>query len=124
MGNAEIAKALFEALAANDDNTVRTLCAPDLRVRQNDGAPMNLDALLRFNAAVHSVVKEFRYEDAVRSATATGFVEEHAVRGALPDGTALDLAVCVVGDIKNGKVAEVREYLDTSAAAALIAALS
>lgn len=123
MGHAEIAEALFEKLAANDGDGVRRLCASDMRVRQNGGAPMNLESLLRFNGAVHRVVKDFRYEDAVRSATANGFVEEHAVRGALPDGTALDLTVCVVADVRDGKVTEVREYLDTGAAAGLIAAL-
>lgn len=123
MNHAEIASALFAALAANDDQAVRALCAPDLRVRQNKGAPMDLETLLRFNGAVHRAVTDFRYEDAVRSATSTGFVEEHAVRGALPDGTSIDLAVCVVATISAGKVTDVREYFDTGAAAALIAAL-
>lgn len=123
MEHAGIAEALFRALAARDDATVRILCARDLRVRQNNGPPMDLETLLGFNNAVHRVVKDFRYEDAVRSATATGFVEEHAVRGTLPDGKPLDMQVCVVADIRDGKVASVREYLDTGAAAGLIAAL-
>lgn len=123
MSNAAIAKALFAALATVDDATVRTLCASDMRVRQNNGPPMTLDALLRFNSAVHRVVKDFRYEDAVRSATATGFVEEHAVRGTLPDGKRLDFTVCVVAAVSDGKVTDVREYLDSAAAAGLIAAL-
>lgn len=123
MDQAEIAKALFAALAAQDDQTVRSLCAPGLRVRQNSGAPMDLETLLGFNRSVHAVVKDFRYEDAVRAATDTGFVEEHAVRGVLPDGSALNLAACVVADVTDGKVTDVREYLDTAAAAGLIAAL-
>lgn len=123
MDHAEIASALFAALAANDDQAVRALCAPDMRVRQNNGAAMDLDTLLRFNGAVHRAVKDFRYEDAVRSATAIGFVEEHAVRGTLPDGTTVDIAVCVVATVSAGKVTDVREYLDTGAAAGLIAAL-
>ena len=123
MGNAEIAKALFDALSSDDDQAVRALCAPDMSVRQNNNPPMGLDALLRFNGAVHRVVKDFRYEGAVRSATTTGFVEEHAVRGTLPDGKALDLQACVVADVRGGKVTGVREYVDTGAAADLIAAL-
>jgi ketosteroid isomerase-like protein len=124
MDNTEIARRLFEALAAQDDATVRSLCDPDLRVQQNGGKVISLAGLLRFNAAVGSVVSGFRYEDAVRSATPGGFVEEHAVRGMLPDGTAVDLAVCVVVDIKDGKVTSLREYLDSAAAAGLRAALS
>lgn len=60
----------------------------------------------------------------MRSATATGFVDEHSVRGILPDGSQLDVAVCVVADVRDGKVTGIREYLDTGAAAGLIAALS
>ena len=85
---------------------------------------MGLEALLRFNALVHRAVSDFRYEAAVRSATATGFVEEHAVRGTLASGTRLDLAVCVVADVRAGQVTLAREYLDMAAAAPLIAALA
>lgn len=123
MGNAEIAKALFDALSSTNAAAVRALCAPGFRVRQNNGPPMDMDTLLGFNAAVHGAVKDFRYEDAVRSATATGFVEEHTVRGTLPDGKALDLAVCVVADVRDGKITDVREYIDMAAAAGLVAAL-
>lgn len=123
MDHAGIAKALFTALAANDDRSVREFCAPGMRARQNNGAPLDLETLLRFNRAVHAVVREFRYEDAARAATGAGFVEEHAVRGTLPDGSALNLSVCVVADIRDGKVVELREYFDTGAAKGLIAAL-
>ena len=123
MDNAEIAKQLFAALAAQDEAAVRRLCAPDMRVRQNNGRPMSLDSLLKFNRKVGAAVTGFRYEDAARSATETGFVEEHAVRGTLPDGTALDLAVCVVATVKDGRVTDVREYLNSAASIGLAAAL-
>lgn len=84
---------------------------------------MTLDEVLAFNAAVHGVLENFRYADAVRSSTGSGFVEEHAVRGTLPDGRELDLAVCVVADVSDGTVTEVREYFDSATAAGLIEAL-
>jgi hypothetical protein len=90
-------------------------------VCQNNGQPLDLETLLSFNVAVGRVVRDFRYGDAVRSATATGFVEEHSVRGALPGGKTLDLAVCVVAEINGGKVTKVREYFDSAAAADLVA---
>lgn len=123
MGNEEIAKALFEAFAAKDDQDVRNLCAPDLRARQNNGTAMDLGTLLGFNRAVHGVIRDFRYEDAVRSATVAGFVEEHVLRGTLPDGTTINLALCVVADIHDGEITELREYFDSASAAGLIAAL-
>ena len=123
MDNAGIAQAMFAALAGQDEAAVRQLCSPALRVRQNNGPALDLETLLAFNRAVGRVVAGFRYCDAVRAATATGFVEEHAVRGSLPDGTSLELTVCVVADITGGVVTEVREYFDSRAAAGLIAAL-
>ncbi len=123
MTNADIARQLFAALAGQDEAAVRAVCSPDLEVRQNNGPPMSLDSLLKFNRMVGKAVTGFRYEDAVRSATDTGFVEEHAVRGTLPDGKPLELAVCVVADVKDGKVTFVREYVDSAASAGLVAAL-
>jgi ketosteroid isomerase-like protein len=127
-GNVEIAEAFFEALAGRneqgvDEQGVRMLCASNLRVRQNNDEPMDLEMLLGYTRAVQAVVKHFRYADAVRSATATGFVEEHAVRGTLPDGQPIDLVTCLVADVTNGKITEIREYTDTAAAADVIAAL-
>jgi ketosteroid isomerase-like protein len=122
--NTELCKALFDAFENGDEERVRALCTIDIQARQNNNPPMDLDTLLDFSRAVLRVVKDFRYEDAKRSSTATGFVEEHYVRGILPDGSKLDVAVCVVADVNNGKVCHLREYLDLSAAAGLIEALS
>ena len=124
MDNTVLCEKLFAAFSSGDADGVRQLCAADLEASQNGGAPMNLDTLLHFTFAVLGVVKNFRYEDAKRSATETGFVEEHAVRGTLPDGSEMELTVCVVGEVEGGKISKLREYVDSAAAAGLIAALS
>lgn len=123
MESTEIAERLFAALAGKDDQAVRSLCSPRLSVQQNDGKPMDLETLLKFSGAVGQLVDDFRYCDPVRSATATGFVEEHSVKGTLPSGKTLDFRVCVVADVSDGKVTDVREYFDSAAAAGLVAAL-
>ena len=124
MNNTEICEALFNAFASGDEEAVRALCTPDMQARQNNNPPFDLDSLLAFSLSVGRVVDNFRYENAKRSQTDTGFVEEHSVRGVLPDGSDLDLAVCVVADVRDGKVCELREYLDGSAAPGLTAALA
>lgn len=124
MENVAVARALFDALASDNDVQVRALCAPGFTLRQNGGLAMDVEMLLHFNRLVHAVVSGFCYEDVVCAATATGFVEEHAVRGTLADGSALALAACVVADIVDGRVTLVREYVDTAAAAPLLAALA
>ncbi len=85
---------------------------------------MDRDRLLKFTGMVNAVVPDFRYEEAVRSGTETGFVEEHRVRGTLPDGSQLDLMACVVGEVSDGKITVLREYVDTAAAGGLMKALS
>lgn len=124
MYNAAVARALFDALASDDDAAVRALCAPDFALHQNGGPAMTVDMLLHFNRRVHGVVSGFHYTDVVCAATSTGFVEEHAVRGTLADGRALALVACVVADVVEGRVGHVREYVDTAAAAPLLAALA
>lgn len=124
MDNTELCEALFVAFEKGDEERIRALCTSDMQARQNNNPPMDLDSLLEFSRAVLRVVKDFRYEDPKRSNTATGFVEEHSVRGVLPDGSNLKLAVCVIADVKDGKVCHMREYLDASAASGLIEALS
>ena len=124
MNNQEIATALFTAFESSDMGTVRALCATDFRARQNLNPEFDIDTLIRFSQAVTAVVQDFRYEEIKRAATATGFVEEHMVRGKLEDGTELNIAACVVADIEDGKIRHLREYLDSAAAAGLLKALA
>lgn len=84
---------------------------------------MDADTLMGFTAMVHKVVTDFHYENPVRSATETGFIEEHDVCGTLPDGSTLKLILCVVGEVEDGKITKLREYVDTGAAAGLMKAL-
>jgi len=124
VNNEEIAAVLFKAFETGDMDTVRSLCATDFRARQNLNPEFDIDTLVKFSQAVSAVVQDFRYEEIKRAATATGFVEEHMVRGTLEDGTKLTIAACVVADIENGKIRHLREYLDSAAAAGLLKALS
>jgi ketosteroid isomerase-like protein len=121
--HSDIARAFFVATAAGDKAAIRSLCSANLSATQNGGPTMDVEALARFAAAVKRVVPDFRYENAVRADTATGFVEEHDVCGTLPDGTGMRLAVCVVAAVSQGKITSLREYLDSAAAAGLIKAL-
>ena len=124
MENVELAEALFAGFASGDESSVRKLCSPGLRAIQNHGKPLTLDTLLEFSLAVHGLVENFRYEDAIRNATAEGFVEEHSVRGTLPDGSELRLAACVVAVVEAGRITELREYFDGAAARGLAKALA
>lgn len=124
MNAVDTCEALFGAFTEGNETAIRALCAEDLVAIQNGAPPMKLNSLIRFTLAVTNKIKDFHYEDTIRSATASGFVEEHNVCGTLPNGEPLRIAACVVGEINQGKITFLREYLDTAAAAGLIAALS
>lgn len=80
---------------------------------------MSMATLLRFSSRVRQVLTDFRYEDCRRVATSHGFVEEHRVRGTLPDGEAFDLAACIVADLHQGRITGLREYFDSRDSSAL-----
>lgn len=119
----EIAKEFFQATAAGDAEKLTSLCREDFRGSQNGGPEMNVKSLIWLSTAVKKALPDFRYENAKRSATESGFVEEHDVCATLPDGSELRAQVCVVAEIENGKITVMREYFDSAAAAPLMAAL-
>ena len=123
MTHTELARALFDAFTVGDEAAIRKLCSRDLQGSQNFGPAMGLDDLVTFTLAVQGVVDDFRYEDIVCTETDSGFVEEHLVCGRLADGGELKLAACVVAEVEDGQVVQLREYLDTLAAAPLLKAL-
>jgi limonene-1,2-epoxide hydrolase len=94
-----------------------------MKANQNAGPALDLDTVLHFAVAVQNAAPDFRYEEVIRSATDTGFVEEHRVRGTFNDGSEIDLTVCIVGEVEDGKITLLREYFDPAGAAALAAAL-
>ncbi len=124
MSNIELAETLFAAFTRGDEPAVRRLCSENLQAIQNFAQPMSLDSLIKFSLAVNRLVKDFRYEDAIRTETSSGFVEEHRVCGTLPDGGELNLSACVVAEVKQGRIVVLREYLDGAAAVGLVKALN
>lgn len=123
MSNSDLAKALFASFERADQAAAHALCGSNFQACRNQGEPMGLQTLLDFSAAVTAIIPDFRYEDSRCQDTANGFVEEHIVRGTLPDGSQLRLPACVIGEVQGGKIIRLREYVDTAAAAGLIQAL-
>ncbi|WP_156777221.1 nuclear transport factor 2 family protein [Erythrobacter sp. NAP1] len=122
--NTFLARALFDAFQSGDTAAARALLSPEFRGSQNGGPQMDADTLLAFSGAVYAKVANFRYEEIMCEATPSGFVEEHTVRGQLPDGGVLDLRLCVVGTVEGGQITELREYLDSAGAVGLAKALA
>ncbi|MEN7341645.1 MAG: nuclear transport factor 2 family protein [Pseudomonadota bacterium] len=124
MDNVRIGRGVFDAIEANDLEAAKSYCAPDMQASRNGGDPVDLDAVLQLGAVVKQLIPDYHYEDISCVATTTGFVEEHRACGTLPDGSTLSFWVCAVADVVDGKIANLREYVDTAEAAPLISALS
>lgn len=122
--NSALSEKLCDAVAAGDAGALREICAPGMQWIQNGAPAVDLEALIRTSLAVRDVLVRFRYANAMRSDTADGFVEEHEVRGTLPDGTECCISACIVARVEGGRVTALREYFDTVAAAGLRKALS
>ena len=120
----QIADEFFRATASGDTDALRQICTVDFSGRQNGGSPMGVDALLGFTRTVLKLVRNFRYENRVVTASDSGFIEEHDVVADLPDGSTLRLPACVVAETKQGQIHNMREYFDSRAAAGLLKLLA
>ena len=119
-----LAEQFFKATATADRRLLNKVCDPQFTGKQNDGQPMTLQQLADYSALVLRKVKDFRYENIVRVATDTGFVEEHDVCCSLNHESSIRVRVCVVANTANNRIISVREYVDSRAAKDLIAAIS
>ncbi len=122
--NKNLAAQFFTATANADRKLFAEICAPDFQGTQNNGPPMTAGQLADYSTHVLQRVSNFHYDNVVCTATESGFVEEHDVCCTFADKTELRLRVCVVADVREGRIVEVREYADSRAAKKLIEALS
>ena len=112
----EIADAMFAAIEACDIDALRDdIYAPDVVVwHNNDGIEQGRDDNLKVLKWMGRNISELRYEQIRRSATATGFVQQHVLRGTAPNGNELDVPACLVVTIDNDRVTRIDEYLDSA----------
>ncbi|MFI5909313.1 nuclear transport factor 2 family protein [Dactylosporangium sp. NPDC051541] len=116
-----LAARLVAAIDANDLDALRDeVYTPDIVVWHNDDQhEQRVDENLKVLNWLHRKVADKRYEEVVRHATPTGYVEQHVLRGTAPNGTELDIHACLVVTVRGGRIARIDEYLDSRAAAAL-----
>ena len=54
-----------------------------------------------------------------REALSDGFLQQHVLEAALPDGSTFKMDACVIIKVENGVITRLDEYLDSAAAAVL-----
>jgi len=119
MGSAEehlaIADRLFKSIEAGDLESVRGIYAPNARIWHNtDGVEQTVEQNLATLKWVIANIRDIRYTDVRRESTATGFVQQHVLRGRLKSGREFTLPACILAAIENGRIVRIDEYLDSA----------
>lgn len=116
----QLADRFFGAIENNDTRTVEQIYAPDaiiwhnydpLDARENAQLGQSVPENIAFLTALPQAISGLKYEVWQQAPTATGFVRQHIVRGTTPDGYELSIPVCVVAEIRAGKISKFYEYL-------------
>lgn len=118
-----LADRFFAAIESCDIQQLRSIYSPDAVIWHNYDP---LDARLRRPAgqtvaenlallgSLPKLIATLKYEVWHQQATSTGFVRQHVVTGIAADGSAVRLPVCVVAQIRDGRIDQFYEYLDAA----------
>ena len=124
-----VGERFFSAIEAGDMAAVREVYHPDVAIWHNtDGlAHRERGQSREDNVALLTVltnkIKEWKYDIWFREATESGMVQQHTLRGRLPNGEALAIPVCVVLQIQDGCITRLDEYIDSAHTQPMVDAL-
>lgn len=116
----EIGRQFFQAIEKGDIETVRNLYHPDVVIWHNTDAidrrttGQSREENVALLKMLTSIVKDWEYEVWYLEATETGFVQQHILRGVLPNGEKLALPVSIIFQISDGKITRLDEYFDSA----------
>lgn len=111
-----IAEDLIRAVTTGDMDLARELYADDAVLWQNTTAKsVDVDRALRTIAWLGKTIQNLAYEDVRRTITDDGFVQQHRMTGQTASGKVLVAHACMIATVRDGKIVEVREYMDSRA---------
>jgi ketosteroid isomerase-like protein len=113
-GVLDVADQLFRAIEAGRVDLVGELYATDAVIWHNhDGVEQTPDENLRTLRWLVDNLTGVRYTDIRRSATATGFVQQHVLCVTNRAGTDVEIPACIVATVDDGRITRLEEYLDS-----------
>ena len=77
---------------------------------------------LKVLRGLHRAVSGLRYDIVRRVPASDGVLQQHVLRGALPDGTLVDLHAAMYLQVRDGHVTRIEEYLDSAKRSSIRAA--
>jgi ketosteroid isomerase-like protein len=113
----------FAALEAGDIDTVRDLYAQDALIWHNDDlVEQPVDENLKVLQGLHRAVSGLHYDVVRRVPAPDGVLQQHVLRGSLPDGTEVELHAAMYLQVKDGHITRIEEYLDSGKRSSIRAA--
>ena len=113
----------FAALEAGDIDMVREIYAPDALIWHNDDlVEQPVDENLRVLQGLHRAVSGLHYDIVRRVPAPDGVLQQHVLRGSLPDGTQVELHAAMYLQVKDGHITRIEEYLDSGKRSSIRAA--
>lgn len=110
----QIAENLIRAVTTGDMSLAESLYAEDAVLWQNtSGETVDVQRALRTIAWLHKTIQDLAHTNVTRQVWEDGFVQQHRMTGKTPAGKDLVVDACMVATVKDGKLIEVREYMDS-----------
>jgi ketosteroid isomerase-like protein len=119
----ELVVRFFTALEAGDIGTLREIYAPDAVIWHNDDLlEQPVEENLKVLQGLHRAVSGLRYDIVRRAIAADGVLQQHVLRGRLPNGAEVELHAAMYLQVRDGHITRVEEYLDSARRSSLKAA--
>lgn len=116
-----IAERLSRALVTGDVDAISELYAEDIAVFRNfDGRTLPKDKVLKVVRFLVTGVEGLRYDDVRVVPTDKGFVQQHVFRGRSRSGAEVAAPVCLIAEVRDGRIVRIDEYLDSAQMAPLM----
>ena len=113
----ELVIRFFAALEAGDLGTLREIYAPDAVIWHNDDLlEQPVEDNLKVLQGLHRAVSGLRYDIVRRAPTADGVLQQHVLRGRLPNGAEVELHAAMYLQVRDGHITRIEEYLDSAQA--------
>jgi ketosteroid isomerase-like protein len=119
-----LADRFVAVLERGDEAELAQLYHPDLRFTiRTAGATYDRDAALRNFRTMWPHLHDVEVEVVDRQITELGFLSQQVLRATIADGTRLSVPMCMIFQLRDGRIVRIDEYFDAAAVGPLAALL-
>ena len=110
----EVAERFFAAIDAGDVSAIYDTYAPDAVIWHNfDDVEQTRDENVRMLGWAVKHLGNMRYTDVRRTATDSGFAQQHVLRATNTNGIEIEVPAALFVSVRDGKITRLDEYIDS-----------